>query len=97
MTEASSRLPPTEHAARRRAFFIAWAGIALFMLLENTANAVSELRDRPRLDPREPFVWEYTSGAMMVALVPLLGWLLRVAPPQPGSGTSATKIGRAHV
>jgi hypothetical protein len=84
MIELSTRAPPIERSARRLAFFAGWAAIALFMALQNTANALSELRDFPRLDPREPFVWEYTSGAMMIALVPLLGWLLRVAPPQPG-------------
>jgi hypothetical protein len=84
MTEAFSRPPITEAAARRRAFFGGWAAIALFMALQTTANALSDLRDFPRLDPREPFVWEYTSGLMVIVLVPLLGWLLRVAPPQPG-------------
>jgi hypothetical protein len=84
MTEPFSHPPLTEVAARRRAFFAGWAAIALFMVLQNTANALSELRDIPRLDPREPFVWEYTSGPVIIALVPLLGWLLRLAPPEPG-------------
>jgi hypothetical protein len=84
MTDIQARPPLTEDAARRRAFFIAWAGIAGFIVLQDTANAFSELRDLPRLDPREPFIWEYTSGAMVIALVPALAWLLRLAPTQAG-------------
>lgn len=83
MSEPVFRTPTTEEAARRRAFLAGWAVIALFLALQVSANAFSELRDQPRLDPREPFVWEYTSGIMSIALVPLIGWLARIAPPEP--------------
>jgi hypothetical protein len=84
MTDAADRPPLTEDAARRRAFFIAWAAIAVFLILQNTANAFSQLRDLHGPDPREPFVWEYTSALTAAALVPGLAWLLRLAPPEPG-------------
>lgn len=84
MTEPSPSLPLTEDAARRRAFFIGWAGIAAFLVLQVTANAVSELRDLKGVDPREPFVWEYTSAIVLIALVPALRWLLRIAPFEGG-------------
>jgi hypothetical protein len=84
MTDTAHRPPLTEDAARRRAFFAAWAGIAVFLALQTTANAFSELRDLRGLDPREPFVWEYTSAVATIALVPGLAWLLRLAPPGQG-------------
>ena len=84
MTDPQPPSPPIENAARGRAFFIAWAGIAVFLSLQVTANAVSELRDLKGVDPREPFVWEYTSAVVMIALVPALSWLLKIVPPQPG-------------
>ena len=85
MAETADHPPISEPTARRRAFFAAWGTIAVFLLLQNTANAWSELRDlHGRVDPREPFVWEYTSGLVIMALVPLLAWLLRLAPPERG-------------
>jgi len=84
MSDTLTHPPLTEDAARRRAFFAAWAAISVFIVLQNTANAFSELRDVRPLDPREPFVWEYTSALMVVLLVPLIAWLLRLAPPGPG-------------
>jgi hypothetical protein len=83
MTEVP-HTPPTEAAARRRGFIAAWAVIAVFMALQDTANALSELRDLRGVDPREPFVWEYTSGVLIIALTPLIAWLLRLSPPRPG-------------
>jgi hypothetical protein len=76
--------PLTEAAARRRGFFAAWALIAVFIALQDTANALSDLSDIPAVDPREPFVWEYTSGILVIALVPLIAWLLRLSPPRRG-------------
>ncbi|HEV2532057.1 LytTR family DNA-binding domain-containing protein [Phenylobacterium sp.] len=84
MTELILPPPLIEDAARRRAFLAGWAAIAVFIVLQTTANAFSDLSDFPRLDPREPFIWEYTSGAVVIALVPALGWLLRLAPPGAG-------------
>jgi len=84
MTDPSHPAPLSEPAVRRRGFLAAWAVITVFILLQDTANALSELRDIPRLDPREPFVWEWSSGAMVIALVPGLAWLLRLAPPERG-------------
>lgn len=84
MTKPADRPPLTEAAARRRAFFIAWGVIAVFLLLQDTANAFSDLRDRQGIDPREPFVWEYTSGLVVILLVPAMAWLLRLAPPERG-------------
>jgi len=78
------RPPLTEAAARRRGFLAAWVVIALFIALQDTANAFSELRDLTGVDPSEPFVWEYTSGVLVIALVPLIAWLLRLSPPRPG-------------
>src|SRR4051812_33430510 len=78
------RTPHTEAAARRRGFLVAWALIAIFIALQDTANAFSELRDQSGLDPREPFVWEFTSGLLVVALVPLIAWILRLSPPRRG-------------
>ncbi|HEX3700817.1 MAG TPA: LytTR family DNA-binding domain-containing protein [Phenylobacterium sp.] len=76
--------PPLETKARYRAFLMAWAGICLFLLLQNTINALSEQRDRPHLRPIEPFVWEYSSALLAMALVPGIAWLLRLAPPARG-------------
>jgi hypothetical protein len=84
MTDTQAPAPLTEDAARRRAFLGGWASIAVFITLQTTANAFSQLRDLPRLDPREPFVWEYTSALTTIALVPGLAWLLRLAPPWGG-------------
>jgi hypothetical protein len=84
MTDLSARPLLTEDQARRRAFFGAWAAIAVFIVLQDTTNAFSELRDFHHLDPREPFIWEFTSGLMVIALVPGMAWLLRLAPPEPG-------------
>lgn len=84
MTDIFSRPPLTKDEARRRAFFAAWATIAVFITLNNTINALSVLRDQPHLNPREPFVWEYSSALLVIALIPGMGWLLRLAPPERG-------------
>lgn len=84
MTETDTTLPIREPDARRRAFVVAWAVIAVFLILQTTANAFSELRDLRNVDPREPFVWEYTSAVVTMLVVPILAWLLRIAPPEGG-------------
>ncbi|MDB5418937.1 MAG: hypothetical protein JWP50_2356 [Phenylobacterium sp.] len=84
MTDIFSRPPLTEDEARRRGFLAAWAAIAVFITLQTTINALSVLRDNPRLGVREPFIWEYSSALMTIALVPGMAWLLRLAPPRPG-------------
>lgn len=83
MSDASDP-PSLEAAARRRALLLAWAAICIFLFLQNTANALSEQRDQPGLRPIEPFIWEYSSGLVGMALAPGIGWLLRVLPPQRG-------------
>ncbi|HEY2710555.1 MAG TPA: LytTR family DNA-binding domain-containing protein [Caulobacteraceae bacterium] len=60
---------------------IAYAAFALLLFAGDTVDALSILHDRPALAPWEPFVWEYSSGLMLVALSPAIGWLLRIAPP----------------
>jgi hypothetical protein len=84
MTDTALRPPISEKDARRRAFLIAWAAGAVFIALQNTTNALSELRDIPGLDPRAPFVWEWSSAVMVVLLIPAIAWLLRLAPPDRG-------------
>ena len=81
---ARSDPPPLEAAARRRALLLAWAAVCVFLLLQDTINALSELRDRPRLQPAEPFIWEYSSALLAMALAPGIAWLLRAAPPKRG-------------
>lgn len=83
MTDPPVPPPPSETIVRRQAFLIAWAAGAAYVLLQDTSNALSAMRDRPALDPREPFVWEWSSGVMVIALVPLIAWLLRMTPPEP--------------
>jgi hypothetical protein len=60
---------------RRRAFFGGYAISAAFMLLLNTMNAWSVVSDRPQLAPIEPFIWEYSSAVMVMALIPAIRWL----------------------
>lgn len=85
MTEpASIRSSPSEAAVRRRAFLAGWAAGAAFVILQSTINAFSLLDERPSLRPGEPFVWEYSSAVLLIALIPGVAWLLRVAPLRRG-------------
>jgi len=81
MTDTAPRPPMSEQTARRRAFLMAWAAAGVFLALQDTTNALSELRDIPGLDPRAPFVGEASSGVMVMLLVPAIAWLMRLAPP----------------
>ncbi|MBS0296746.1 MAG: response regulator transcription factor [Proteobacteria bacterium] len=69
---------------RRRAFWIAYATIAAFVLLFTTVNALSVRDDQPGLRPWQPWVWEYTSAVVTIVIVPSIAWMLRIAPPGPG-------------
>ena len=84
MSDAEPKPRPVEAAARRRAFLIAWAVAAAFDLMNNTVNVFTALRDHPYLRPGEPIVWEYSSAALTILLVPFQAWLLRIAPPRSG-------------
>lgn len=94
MADIFSRPPLTEDEARRRGFFAAWAAIAVFITLNNTINALSVLRDQPHVTPIEPFVWEYSSALLVIALTPGMAWLLRLAPPKRGGWL---KFGLVHL
>lgn len=83
MTDAPTD-SPIEAEARRRAFQAAWAADAVFLVLQDTTNALSKARDIPSLDPRAPFIWEYSSGLVVLALLPMIAWLVRRVPPGRG-------------
>jgi hypothetical protein len=70
-----------EAQARRRALWIAYAGAAGFVLMLNTTNALSIVVDRPDLAGFKPYVWEYSSGVVMILLLPAIRALLTWAPP----------------
>jgi hypothetical protein len=74
----------SEAAQRRHAFWIAYALIAVFVVLLTTVNALTTQDDQSGFDPWEPWVWEYTSAAVTIAIVPSIAWLLRWAPPGAG-------------
>src|SRR5690242_5567940 len=80
MTDVAPPLPDD----RRRAFLIAWGLCSAFLIMTCTVNAVSSLRDFPRVEPVEPSIWEYSSGLLHIVLIPAVAWLLRRAPPGPG-------------
>jgi hypothetical protein len=65
-----------------------WAAMSAFFLLNNSINAVSQSTELTRahahFHPAEPYVWEYTSAVVSIALVPLVAWLLKLAPPVRG-------------
>jgi hypothetical protein len=84
MSDANAKPIRSEAALRRRAFLIAWAGIAAFVLMLTTVNAISQVRDRPDVRPVEPFLWEYSSALTSIALVAFQRLMLRVAPPGRG-------------
>lgn len=75
-------VPPKSQS--RRAFWIAYGAIVVFVVLLTTVNALSVRDDRPALSPWEPWVWEYTSAAVIIVLAPLLALVWRAAPPGPG-------------
>jgi hypothetical protein len=62
--------------------WIAYLGLGLFILAVDTVDALSSLHDlRGRTQAWEPFVWEYSSGAVSLLLMPLVAQAVRVAPP----------------
>lgn len=78
----------TSGGRQRQVFLLLWAGLTVFFLINNTINAVSQSTELARahehFSPVEPYVWEYTSAVVTIALVPLVAWLLKLAPPGPG-------------
>ncbi len=58
-----------------------FGGITLAICTANIFTALSNFaRDGVRLAWWEPTLWEYSSGAMILALVPAIAWLYRRAP-----------------
>lgn len=61
-----------------------WAAVALVALVVITVNATSDYLDMSRsgddFDWWEPFVWEITSGLIIVAMAPAIGWAMRRWP-----------------
>lgn len=64
----------------------AWLLIVAVGFVIAFVNATSELleseRDGGGMDPRAPFLWEYSSYVMILALAPLIGEAVRRAPPR---------------
>jgi hypothetical protein len=75
----------TSGGRQRQVFLILWAGVSVFFVVNNTINAVSQstemVRAHERFHPAEPYIWEYTSAVVTIALVPFIAWLLKLAPP----------------
>ena len=67
---------------------LAYVGFGLFIFAFSTVNALSQLHDlqtlRASIAAWKPFAWEYTSCAVSIALLPMIGLLLRLAPPERG-------------
>lgn len=62
--------------------WIAYLGLGLFLVAVDTVNVFSALHDlKGRVEAWEPAVWEYSSGAMSLLLMPLVAQALRIAPP----------------
>lgn len=64
----------------------AWLLIVAVGFVIAFVNATSELleseRDGGGMDPRAPFLWEYSSYLMILALAPLIGAAVRRLPPR---------------
>jgi hypothetical protein len=67
---------------------LAYVALVLFLLALATVNALSQLHDFHRLQKPlaawAPFVWEYSSMGVTLALLPVVAWLLKLAPPRRG-------------
>ena len=78
----------TDGDRRRQVFWMIYAAMSAFFVVNNLVNAMSVHTDLARLgkpvEDWEPYVWELTSAAPSIALVPLVAWLLKIAPPGPG-------------
>ena len=74
----------TEADIRRRLLIrqiLVFGGITLAICTANVFTTLSNFaRDGVRLAWWEPTLWEYSSGAMILALVPAIAWLYRRAP-----------------
>jgi hypothetical protein len=72
----------------RQVFWLTYAGIAAFVVVQCLVNAVSRNTEfrwaHQHVDPREPYIWELTSAVMTLALIPAVAWLIRRFPPGPG-------------
>ena len=72
----------------RQVFWLTYAGIAAFVVIQCLVNAVSRNTEfrwaHQHVDPREPYVWELTSAVMTLAVAPAVAWLIRRFPPGPG-------------
>jgi hypothetical protein len=84
MATATSAPRPTEADIRRRLLIrqiLVFGGITLATCTANVFTALSNFaRDGMRLAWWEPTLWEYSSGAMILALVPGIAWLYQRAP-----------------
>lgn len=62
-----------------------WIAVAVGILLVVTINATSqmmEMADRPGFAWWEPVLWEGSSGLVLAAMTPLVGWAVRRWPPR---------------
>ncbi|MES1158478.1 MAG: LytTR family DNA-binding domain-containing protein [Terricaulis silvestris] len=63
-----------------------WAVVAALGFVITNVNATSVIiewgRDHRPLDPREPFLWEYSSYVVTLCLAPLFATALRWLPPR---------------
>lgn len=68
----------------------------LYVLIANFIGATSVLFERARQgsigNVWEPFVWEYTSGAALLMLIPVVLWLDKRRPLRPGSWKTALLV-----
>lgn len=67
-----------------------------YVLIADLIGATSVLFERARQGSTgniwEPFVWEYTSGAALLILIPFVLWLDKRQPLRPGSWKSALLV-----
>ena len=70
---------------RRHVFVMLWCALSVFFLINTTINAISQTteltRARVHFDPIAPYVLEYSSAVVAIALVPFVAWMLELAPP----------------
>jgi len=62
--------------------WVGYVGLGLFFLAVDTVNVFTNLHDlKGDVLGWEPVVWEYSSGALSLILMPLVALALRIAPP----------------
>jgi len=71
-------------SGERRTFLRAWASVALVSIIIVAINALTVLDDNPELDWWEPWVWEGTSAAVIVATLWIPWMFYRRARPRDG-------------